>query len=484
MNTHKNDTIASHKNRGQHQKNALTYKLQNARGHILSILGRILFIGFSIQIVLGLLWMCDAFRGIQTFAESYLYVNATKNFKLDEYMSALYPLLLMLFRGLETITTLSYTIPFFVLQLVTAFVAGFYFLQKAGVSASFWKCWGSLVFMTFPMAMQCHMAVLPHSLANSLLILEIAFLFEVIKEKEKQVVRIWLKALIFWFLSANLMPEYLYLGAVPLLLVFFYIAITDRKNLGRKVWYCLLLLMAFAGMISGIHAITQDKGSYGRVHNSIEAALFRRCIWTDLETFYSEWPPEKQAIFDEAEIIDVISCADKMELYLQPKLETILGVEEAREWFGEMVAYAMKTGRQQIIKEVAWDMIGYLLPPVAVDLFLEGRGYDSYCPRNYEVMRQSAPTLTRNYMQYVSWWFTIAVAITVVMQLLSVSSNRKHFLLMGGVMMITAGVIAVWYTLQGSGVWDYKRGFFTGLVWLMWAVWHTARRSEEEKQDN
>ena len=185
--------------------------MQKAVVHIRAVLGRILFIGLSVQIVFGLLWLCCSFTGVQWFAESTFYEAVSESLLCDEYTGILYPFLLMLTRRNYTLVCLF--------QLAVAVLAGFYFLKAAGVKNPAWRIWGSFVLLTYPMALQCHMAVLPNSLTFSCFLFEMAFALRIVGKESK--CRKWkmLGLHIAWLGAALFTPSYLYLGAVPVVVL-------------------------------------------------------------------------------------------------------------------------------------------------------------------------------------------------------------------------------------------------------------------------
>ena len=112
--------------------------------------------------------MCRNFGQVQNFGEP---------------GSALYQ---GLFRLLGEIPQLMY-----LLQLGAAFLAGDFFLRSfSGIFSGgfswkegsrngrerFWSLWRALALLTYPFAMQCHMAVLPHSFMGSLFLMMLSFL--------------------------------------------------------------------------------------------------------------------------------------------------------------------------------------------------------------------------------------------------------------------------------------------------------------------
>ena len=86
--------------------------MQKARRALAQIAGRFLFIGISVQIVLGICWMIRAFGIFPEFGDSYLWLRAADTLVCDDYMGIGYPLFLMLAKGIESISSIPY--PFFV----------------------------------------------------------------------------------------------------------------------------------------------------------------------------------------------------------------------------------------------------------------------------------------------------------------------------------------------------------------------------------
>ncbi|MGN1146526.1 MAG: hypothetical protein ACI4R5_08750, partial [Acetatifactor sp.] len=91
--------------------------MQKAATHILAVVSRVIFIGLSIQIVMGILWMLGSFTGIQQFGESNFYVEVSKTLLCDEYTGILYPVLLLFARGAEGLFRVPFFGVMYVLQL-------------------------------------------------------------------------------------------------------------------------------------------------------------------------------------------------------------------------------------------------------------------------------------------------------------------------------------------------------------------------------
>lgn len=459
--------------------------MQKAIKHILAVLGRVLFLGLSLQMVLGLLWICRNFGRFQEFGDSLFYLEVSKSLLLDEYTGALYPVLLMLVRGIEGILRIPYTYVMHLLQLGAAVCAGYYFLSMLGVKGRFLCAWGSLCLLTFPMTAQCHLAILPNSLAFSALLLELAFVIGAVKVKEPLRPLQMFRVNVFWLLQAFLLPDYLYLGMVPILLLFLYDLCKYRSSLGKRIFHNIVLVAAFAGMIVSVGALVQKEGSYGRPERTVEAALFGRFTWTSLCHYYEEWPQDMQEACPYGVVLETSFYADNMERMLQPLMEETLGKERAHELYREMAGYVWTRNKGQILHEMAWDAVGYTLPPLAMQLMLTGRGYDSYVGRNYEIMKQETPVLIRYYVDYSSLWFLVGILLAFVVEigllLCGAVRGQMERMFSAVICLIMSEVSVLWYTLRGAGMWDYKNALFAGAMWLIWMICRGTQWINEEK---
>ena len=79
---------------------------------------------------------------------------------------------------------------------------------------------------------------------------------------------------------------------------------------------------------------------------------------------------------------------------LQKKAEETLGVSGAQQLFRKYAVYHLKAYFSDNIHQIAWDMAGYVMPPVMLQLLLNGRGYDSFSARNVDLMMTGALQLT------------------------------------------------------------------------------------------
>lgn len=370
----------------------------------------ILFIGFSIQIILGIVWMCCNFMRIQDFAapDTTLYGG--------------------LFRLLGEVAPLMY-----VLQLAAAFAAGYFFLQSLlPVNVPF-AVWRTLALVTFPFAMQCHLALQPHSFVGTLFLMVFAFVIRGMRRK-----RDWC------------------FGIICLVLLVGMTGVADRDN----------------------REALQEKGFAG--------ALACRLSWSTLLNDVAYWPEELREIASEKYDVyfDAMISPENMEMWLDAIRESV-GKEKAREYYELMLKTSLDNRLPIIVRQIGWDVLGYTFSPILVQMQMDGEGYDSYTGRNYENMRREFPVLTGFYVDYSCWWFALVLALCVVGSVVSLAERhlgkkvavaakaRKRFCLGKGRIMACIVLATVWVavlTLRGAGMLDYKWAIAVNQLWLVWAL--------------
>lgn len=339
--------------------------MQKLTKHFSAIAGRVLLIGFTMQIVLGLVW-----TGI--------------NIGCMEEPGVLLQLVL----------------------LSVAFGAGLFLVKTITETKKIvWMVWGSLAMLTVPMSLQCHLMNPKESIIGSFLVFQLSFLWRAIRNGNTESCCSLAKVAIFWLLEAVVAPEYVPVGAVPVILLFLY---GLRK---KKIGYHILLICAFGGMIFGMNSLKQEMPTWMASENfeqektqdtgmiyEISADLFGRCTWTTIFRDSVYWTDEMYATAGEEILISTSLYADNMNELFKPAVLQNLGEEGATGFYQELTISAVKEFPVQIMKECLWDAFAYSVPPLGTYLFLDGEGYDSYCPVNFELMRRQAPRLTGYYM--------------------------------------------------------------------------------------
>lgn len=429
--------------------------MKKAAGHISVILRGILFIGFSIQIVLGIIWMCFNFAHLQEFSE-------TRG---------------ILYRGFRSLTGERFWI-LYLLQLGLGGYAAHRFLNKIYPMDFPKSIWGSLVLLTFPMAMQCHLAVSPYSFVSSLFLLELSAAAAVVRERDGNTVTEFAVGGLCWLLLALLLPEYFILGAVPLLLAFLFGFPGFRGQL-RKMGLTALLLAAYGGMIMGIGALAGETNQLPD-RETIAFSLFDRMTWPTLWVDHDGWPEEVRAAVDDY-VWSVSQYAGDMQRVIRPLLQESLDDEQAVKYYLEMAATSWRMHAPMIIRQVGGDFLGYSVTPLILPMQLKGEAYASYSGRNYEIMFLQSPVLTKYYVNYSCWWFAAMLILALAFLLIrtaehSVRHQRRD---LAAVLLCFSGAAAVAaaYTMRGAGMMDYKCTVAVNLLWLA-AVLQIMRKSD------
>ena len=411
------------------------------------LLKGVLFIGFSVQIVLGLAWMCMNFIEVQQFGQP---------------QGFLYPLLLA---ALGKVPQILY-----LLQLCLAGYAGFMLLRPILPVSRPWRIWYVLVLMTLPMAMQCHLALLPYSFVGSLFMLELSLLREAMAGEEGLGLRALACAGGCWVGLTLLLSEYKWLGLLPL--AFTLLGCLPRlcKSFRRLV-YSLLLLAAFGGILVGIGSLTRGEKEHERTFwFSMASRMTWPTIWQDSD----RWPQELLELLPQQVRWETSHMPDNMERTLQPVLETAVGSAKAQEYYREMAEQAFRWHKTWIVSRIGWDTLIYAVPQAVLQEQLKGRGYNSYSGRNYEIMAMEHPTLTKSYMDYSCWWFEAALGSTVLFLAALKAAGRKLFqrgiVRLLTVYIVPVGGILAYYVMRGAGIADYKCTLAVSAMWTVPAL--------------
>lgn len=446
--------------------------MQKVRRISAQIAGRFLFIGISVQIVLGIGWMIRSFGIFPEFGDSYLWLQAANSLVCDDYMGIGYPLFLMLAKGIESISSIPYTFFVYTVQILFAFGSGVVFLRSFGlIRRKLLLYWGSLALLTCPFAMQCHLAVLPNSVGYSCLLLELAALIRILRGDREGIadrfpIRETFYAGIWWAAGTVFTVENLWPGLVPLAAVWILHLIRHKQTGRQRILRELVLLAAMAGIVFTAISLWQTPGSYGKAENTLSAAMMRRFTWSHLreEEEYDAWPEELRSQLTWGDVKRAGYYAGTMESGIQKTLEDTLGTAEAQKMFRRYASYHLKTYFSENVHQIVWDMAGYAMPPVMLQLFLDGRGYDTFSGRNVDIMMTGALKLTNILLKYSSWWFLWGSLAAFLVAVLEKKLPRWDILC---VCVITALGMILWYTMRDAGCWDYKNGLLPGMLWMV-----------------
>ena len=384
--------------------------------------------------------------------------NFTDVQKFAQVEAGIYPLLVRSFGAVPQIL--------YFLQLAAAGAADYLLIRRICPVGRFWNVWYVLALLTLPMAMQCHLALLPYSFVSSLFLLELCFCGEAMVEvKGLRVVELT-KAGVCFLALAMLLPEYRWLGIIPLLLTVLVRLLSFRKNV-RQLAYCVVIVVAFAGMIAGLGSLTE---SGEKTTTSFWFSMAGRMAWPTLWDDADKWSDDLRSITKEV-LWDAIDSPGNMERMLQPAVESAVGTGQAQGYYREMTVLAWRLHRPQIAKQLVWDVLTYAVPQAVLQAQLTGRGYDSYSGRNYEIMFMRHPLLTKYYVGYSCWWFGVSLAVTVFLAgarlTLEKDFFRKGISAFLAVMLFSMGSVVFFYTMRGAGIADYKCTVAVAVFWMI-----------------
>ncbi len=438
--------------------------VKKAAAHLGMVIKGTLFIGFTVQILLGLGWMCANFLSRQDFPEP---------------ESVLYRQLAGLAGGLPQVL--------YLVQLGTAFWAVSFFLnsllgeaEKGDFPGRCRRIWEILAVLTYPFAMQCHMAVLSFSLLGSLLTVAFALLLRILSRGNAvgrgNCHRGAARPSVFGGTAADTGIRRRWFSgetAADTDSPRFPLSGEKMSGKGRKyrtakllggIFLCAALWTALSG--------TLDREAREKPGRSLEAAMASRFAWFTMWNDQGMWDQELQET-----VRDVLwesgYCPGNMEI-LERVMEESLDPETARKYYMQMAQTGWRVHGSIVIRQIGWDMLGYLVTPAVFQKQLQGEAYDSYTGRNYEAMGGHCPALTKDYVDYGCWWFAaslfLALALAIIRVLGREGAGLGRRVFSWAVCMGVMGILALALTMRGAGIMDYKYTVAAGGLWQAFAL--------------
>jgi len=467
--------------------------MRKATGFLKMVVRRAVLLGFGVEILLGLCWLAGNIMRYQDFGDSMLYRQAAENMICDDYMAILYPFLIRVATCLAGLFSIPFYPIMYVLQLACAMAAAYFFFSRLlsrNLEGRRGYClFGSLALLTVPMAMQCHLAILPNSLVSSIVLVQLGFLVSLIRSEAEDAVD-HEKSIRFsgssafmgftWLAEALLLPEFLEIGAVIILCFFVIIACKIRRDNLRAMAHVILVIAACGGILVTVKGITTTPGAFGRMYNTPEAAAFRRFAWDNFGELYASWPQEFKDVLTQDDIANCNWYPQEKMWILWERVDRIYGKEHAKKLYGQLAKDAARIRMKRNVKEVLCDMLSYGLAPAAQIYLMEGRGQMTVSGNNYDMMRKGQPGLSGTYFRYGCYWFATAIMLLVIYRILlwterfgrnnQYSGDMKDIKQTKKIIatFLACGVaIALWYTMQGGGMMDYKSCVPVTLLWCV-----------------
>jgi hypothetical protein len=157
--------------------------------------------------------------------------------------------------------------------------------------------------------------------------------------------------------------------------------------------------------------------------------------------------------------------ADNIERVIGRTLEKNVGVESAREYLREMASIGWSNYTKQVVTNTGWDVAGYTFAPLVAQIQFGGGAYESYTGRNYDIMSERVPVLTKTYFNYGSWWFSLGLFLAFMLYVV----NKRKISISWNVVITCLGMVG-YYAMRGAGMMDYKKSIAITLLWMVWIL--------------
>ncbi len=397
--------------------------MQNIWKHISQVLYRVLLMGILLQIVLGLCWVLVGL------------INSG-------WYSVIY-----------------------ILQLAATFAGGCMLLAGCGIRSRLQKITGAGWLMTSPVILQSHLAADGIAPAVALLMFEAAFCIRFFK-KEKAGWKDMILPLAFWLVSGIFRPEYLLFGLVPVLAVMLrYLWICRNKAAKTGTLGVVALLILFSAL-----EVTGAVGA--KTDMTFREALMTRCVWSSIPHVYDSWP---------AEIREVLPKTMAMEAYYRPEQSEEVFLEgfrslpkdEQTACFKIMTESSLACRKGAVFKETAYDLLGYVIPGIIVNMQLGGKGYFSATAVNYQEWMDGREVFAGFYMTFYGYWFVISGVILLCLLIGNKNARKEEGKQKVETLHLWICVCAIlmaisqagYYTLYMVGRYDYRLATCAALMW-------------------
>ena len=434
------------------------------KNHIPNLIKKCMLILVAIQVVLGGMWLVCNLNHVPDFQETRDMLKASETLVFDEYMGVLYPVVLRLFSVFGD----AFYVPVYALQVVIAgwsyyclvrSVAGDVFVKNG--KEYLWLSVGYLI--TFPMILQCHMSILPYSLASSLLVFLLVQIGCLMRDRERLQKKRILLIGVLWLVVGLLIPDYGIISAFLIMGGLICIAWKQKKKL---LLYLFMVIVTMTTLFTTL-SLAQTQGSYGRMQRTVNSVLLTRFSWPNFARDGFYWTYKGLVEFKD-EDLDWLCMYPEYAVYIfGPKVEGTVGKEQANIIYGEMAKLSFSVGKKDALKALGRDALANAGGPFALQYQMSGRGV-AYTGWNYYQMQGNVPGLTKYFVKFALYSFLFLFVMTIGI----CWSRRKHWKLFEVVRKAVPalsglGVMILWYTMIGNGMQDYLKVLPVMLFWCL-----------------
>lgn len=368
-----------------------------------------IFCGITvIQVLLGLVWAFNQFPHMQNWQESYEYLDISRTWIMDEYVSFLYPVLLKVCTDIEGLIGIPFYMPVYVIQLATVIFSSCFFTRKVMKLARSKAAWVVGYLTSFPMLLQFHMSVRTESLEVSGILMLIAFL-------ETNIIGAAVMALLLVWLNPDMVIIVVAAWIVYLireLIKTIKVRKEERTAETASNWKWLgVKCGAFAlALVIGlsVNVFVQEPGSWGRIQKTFWAAAFQRVVTDYFSRSYAMWDDEVRTTYTIEEAMELAKRSDNMMYVVGPALESDWGKERANELYRQMAADCFRVRTRTIVYQIRDDLVDSVLMPFSTWWQDNGERM-SQTGWNYGRMRECAPRVALYYMSFSVYGLTFLV---------------------------------------------------------------------------
>jgi len=433
-----------------------------------------IYIWMSIQLLIGACWVVCNLGKIPGFQECQEILLMSESLCVDEYTGYLYPLILHGFKAMAERINVPAVSMLYILQLIVAYLAYEYFLQRVVFINSRKK--GLLrkrmpIFVLFaisiPIVLQVHMSVLPYSLASSLYIVLLAKLITVSRKEQMLNGKELVGISVLWILSAQICVDYSWICGISVIIgILMYMSV--HKNFCFK---SVLMIMISIICIGGLNNVLQTPGSMGKIQRSTEGVLLTRVVWPKFAQLRDFWGAEVISQWSDAELMGISTFPEKVIYEFGPQMDKQLGYEAANKLYKDMIRTTLITDTKYVVTNIVKDGGAYLCPPLTTYLHLHGVG-SSYTGWNYGRMKDYSPRLTDLYVEVALVGWIYLMIISVVIYILSAfpkewkPKNVRESAGKNVIFPLFAGlVINLYYVIASGHMQDYKKVLVISVLW-------------------
>jgi hypothetical protein len=436
------------------------FYMRKLTGYFNAVAGRIIFIGFTVQIVLGFIWLICNFAHFQRF---------------ETVNSLLYPAILTAAEGMGKLIPIPYYCFVYVLQITVWFYAAYFFagvihnvFAGAKYNGSFYRVWAALAIVTAVPVMQSILALLPYALTEALMLWELGLSLKMVcgnKNLDGACIKQITAMSLLWFVQALLLHEYLLFGSLPIVIATLIIALKERRKYVKMTIAGIAALLAVSGMLAGIYGVCSKADLYEESNPEFIRGMFSRTALTTVLKNWDNWTEEIDENIESYIKNSASLYADNVALEFIPYVDEKYG-DYADDFYIRTIKEAWELYHTQIIHEVLWDTAGYACSPLIIKRQLQGEGYASLTARNYDMMKRQAPIVTKYYVNFFLDWFLIAFLIVLVSALLKIKKLDKVKAAALLICIATYVVMCARYVIMGAGIMDYKRTAVITATWI------------------